>query len=246
MWRSLRPGNTFRAQIRTRPTTGPGRYQRSAAANEQPDRNDRIVARLSRKPSRSSTSCAASTKPRFRAESFRSRRNRYDRLRRSHEVAENGGCQTVQRLWFVRQPRANAIAHDDGAWATEDVLCQAMAGCVVRRAVIGVTVSHAVGGGDIGAVCAGRDGDGDVALQPGVPGGVVGDPVLPAAPQDPCPGTAEGAERGGGCDRAFGRWRSDQRPTGSSGRCCARVSQARCAAVCCTPSGTSRSCVCPI
>jgi len=51
------------------------------------------ATRLSHKPSRSSTSCAASTNPRFRAESFWSPRNRYDRLRRSHDVAETGGCQ---------------------------------------------------------------------------------------------------------------------------------------------------------
>ena len=54
---------------------------------------------------------------------------------------------------------------------------------------------HPVGGSDVGATaCAGRDGDGDVLLQSGVSLGVIRGAVLPAAPQDPCPRAAEGAQ----------------------------------------------------
>jgi hypothetical protein len=43
----------------------------------------------------------------------------------------------------------------------------------------------------------GRDGDGDVPLQGAVAGRVVRGPVLPAAPHDPTPGAADGAQRAG-------------------------------------------------
>jgi hypothetical protein len=46
------------------------------------------------------------------------------------------------------------------------------------------------------SVCApALDGDGDVLLQSGVAGWVIGGAVLPAAPQDSCPRAAEGAQR---------------------------------------------------
>jgi hypothetical protein len=77
----------------------------------------------------------------------------------------------------------------------EDVRCQTVGreGCAVGPRGE-VDAGYPLAGGDVGpwARRAG-DGDGDVLLELGVPGGVVGDVVLPAAPDDPTPGTTEGA-----------------------------------------------------
>jgi hypothetical protein len=55
---------------------------------------------------------------------------------------------------------------------------------------------HPLGGGDVGPGARQvRDGDGDVLLQSGVSLWVIRRAVLPAAPQDPCPRAAEGAQR---------------------------------------------------
>jgi hypothetical protein len=60
----------------------------------------------------------------------------------------------------------------------------------------GGLTGHPVGGGEIGpgARCP-RSGHEDVLLEAGVAGRVVWGAVLPAAPDDPGPGAAEGAER---------------------------------------------------
>jgi hypothetical protein len=55
-------------------------------------------------------------------------------------------------------------------------------------------LGDALGGWEVGPGARwGVDGDGDVLLQSGVAGGVVGGVVLPAAPDDPAPGATEGA-----------------------------------------------------
>src|SRR5918992_1544612 len=55
---------------------------------------------------------------------------------------------------------------------------------------------HPLGGGEVGAgPRRGGDRDRAVLLRCAVAGGVVGDAVLPAAPQDAGPGAAEGADR---------------------------------------------------
>jgi hypothetical protein len=54
----------------------------------------------------------------------------------------------------------------------------------------------ALGGEDVGpGARRGGDRDGDVLLQAGVPLGVIRGVALPAAPDDPAPGAAEGPQR---------------------------------------------------
>jgi hypothetical protein len=74
---------------------------------------------------------------------------------------------------------------------------------VVGRGLLGVGSERAGGdalrGGEVDhGARGGGDRDGDVSLQGAVAGRVVGHTVLPTAPHDPAPSTAEGAQRAGG------------------------------------------------
>lgn len=80
------------------------------------------------------------------------------------------------------------------------------------------------------------DSDGDVVLQAPVAGGVVGDAVLPAAPQDADPGAFEGADRAlvvvaAGASRGVAVSRPGVPVAGRVGECADRRSEAFVAAV---------------
>ena len=93
-------------QAGRRPTTCSHRTTSKSTRREQPHFRNQIEnqkplsrrahwwvdRRLSHKPLGSSTFCKPATKRRFRSESFHSRRARFVRLRRSHEVGENRRC----------------------------------------------------------------------------------------------------------------------------------------------------------
>ena len=81
-------------------------------------------------------------------------------------------------------------------------------GCrlAVKRVALGPAVrllgdggaGHPLGGGCVGpGARRGGDSDSDMALQRAVAGRVIRDAVLPTAPHDPAPATAEGADRAG-------------------------------------------------
>ena len=95
-------------------------------------------------------------------------------------------------------PRADAKDVPCQCWVCSDWRL-AVKRCALGRwaALAGDSgAGHSLGGGDVGPGARRvGDGDGDVLLQPGMPGGVIGGAVLPAAPEDAAPGAAEGSQR---------------------------------------------------
>ena len=91
------------------PTTG-AVVMRGPGSPPPPDPDARFRPRLSHKPSGSSTFCASTRKRRFRREPFRSRRVRFDRLRRSCEVGEKCRCHfgTAALVCATASPRRSS------------------------------------------------------------------------------------------------------------------------------------------
>ena len=116
------------------------------------------------------------------------------------------GCRHLPLLpdtWITTTGAGPCCARAD---TNADVLCQPPSGIArrlaVKRFALGPAgrlfgdggAEHPLGGGEVGHWARrGWDGERAVLLQGTVAGGVVRDPVLPAAPHDPAPGATDGA-----------------------------------------------------